>query len=131
MRNLTRTPLTWMVLAELVVVGTLIALAWNAIAPGVRPPVAIPAEAAPGGAASDDGAPPDFPAVAGPGSRGPLPGLNVNPAFWRDRLAELNRDDAWLVGLEWRLVHAATDAARDYVESVVLPAVRRAERAVS
>jgi hypothetical protein len=131
MRNLFRTPLTWMVLAEIVVVGALIALAWNVMAPGVRPPVAMPGQSAPEGVASDDGAAPDLPTLALPGSRGPLPGLNVSPAFWRERLAELNRDEAWVVGLEWRLLHVARDAARDYLESVVLPAVRKAERAAA
>jgi len=31
--------------------------------------------------------------------------------------------------VQWRIVHAAMGAAKDYVEKVVLPAVRRAEGA--
>jgi hypothetical protein len=134
MRNFLRAPLTWMVLAEVVVVGALIGLAWSVVATAVRPPVAIPAVAPPddaGGAADDGAPPPDVTTAAVPPPRGLLPGLNVSPDFWHERLAELNRDEAWAVGLEWRLVRVASDAARDYVEKVVLPAVRKAERVVA
>ena len=31
--------------------------------------------------------------------------------------------------LEWRVIHVAMDAARGYLETVVLPSVDRAERA--
>jgi len=47
----------------------------------------------------------------------------------RRRLADINREQVLLVRLEWRIVHAGMDAARSYVENVVLPAIRRAERA--
>ena len=61
--------------------------------------------------------------------RGPLPGLNVDPGFWRERLAQLNGDQVDLEQLEWRIVHSAEDAAKLYLETVVLPAIQRAERA--
>src|SRR5207253_658661 len=70
---------------------------------------------------------PDFPGV-GPALRGPIPGLNLNSTFWRARLAELNREQVVLAQLQWRLVHGAMDAMKRYVETVVLPAVRRAEQ---
>jgi hypothetical protein len=60
-----------------------------------------------------------------------LPGLNVDSGFWRQRLAQLNREQATLAQLEWRIVHSAMDAARHYVQTVVLPAVQRAEHAGS
>lgn len=129
MRNLIRSPLTWMVVAEMVVVGALIALAWNAVGSAVRPAVANPAVVAPDPATRDTSSLPDIASVVGQSTRGPLPGLNTGAAFWRARLAELNREEAWVAQLEWRLVHAAMVAARDYVEKVVLPSITRAERA--
>lgn len=130
MRNLIRSPLTWMVLAEMVVVGSLIAVAWTVVGSMAHPAAAAPAASVPEAAPQDQAPLPDIPTLTGDPARGPLPGLNVNPAFWRSRLADLNRDQVVLAGLEWNLVHAGTVAARDYVETVVLPAIRRAERAV-
>jgi hypothetical protein len=57
-----------------------------------------------------------------------LPGLNLNSGFWKLRLAELNRGERSFEQLEWRIVHSAMEAARDYVKSVVLPALAQAER---
>jgi hypothetical protein len=131
MRRFIRSPLTWAVVAEVVVVGSLLFVAWSAVRSSARPGIAVPAVAAPDTVTTEDGSPlPDIPTITGQGATGPLPGLNVNSAFWRTRLAELNRDQAILAELEWRLVHAAMTAVRDYVEGVVLPAIRRAERAV-
>jgi hypothetical protein len=131
MRSFIRSPLTWAVVAEVVVVGSLLLVAWSAVRSAGRPGIAVPAIAAPEGGATEDGSQlPDIPTITGRGATGPLPGLNVNSAFWRTRLAELNRDQAILAELEWRLVHAAMNAVRDYVDGVVLPAIRRAERAV-
>ncbi len=128
MRKLIRSPLTWLVVAELVVVAVLVVLAWSVVANVSRPVVVSPAIELPGASADDGSALPDFPG-AGPVLRGPIPGLNLNSMFWRARLAELNRDQVVLAQLEWRLVHGAMDAMKRYVETVVLPAVRRAEHA--
>jgi len=57
-----------------------------------------------------------------------LPGLNVDPAFWRMRLSALNEAEAQVEALEWRIVHSALETVRRYVDSVVIPAVERAER---
>jgi len=126
MRNFLRSPLTWMVVAELVVVGALVALAWTAITAASRPAHASPAIQQ-SDSPADTNAVPDEPAVI-PGPRGPLPGLNLDSRFWRTRLAELNRDQALLAQLEWRIVHSAMDAMKHYIETVVLPAIQRAER---
>jgi hypothetical protein len=130
MRRLIRAPLLWMVFAEITVVGALILVAWHAIAgasaSGVPGPFTFPfppATASPADAA--------LPAVGVPvvntNTRGPAPGLNVAIDFWRSRLASLNRDQAEFEALEWKLTHAVMDAARDYLETVVLPAVKGAE----
>ena len=128
MRKLIRSPLTWLVAAELIVVAVLVVFAWSLVANVSRPVMVSPSIELPGGAADDTSALPDFPGV-GPALRGPIPGLNLNRTFWRARLAELNRDQVVLAQLEWRLVHGAMDAMKRYVETVVLPAVRRAEHA--
>jgi hypothetical protein len=126
MPNFLRSPLTWMVVAELVVVGALVAIAWTAITAASRPALASPAIQQ-SDSPADTNAVPDEPAVI-PGPRGPLPGLNLDSRFWRTRLAELNRDQALLAQLEWRIVHSAMDAMKHYIETVVLPAIQRAER---
>jgi hypothetical protein len=129
MRNLIRSPLTWVVAAEVVVVTTFVVLAWNVVASAARPVVLSPTIDIPDAPADDTFGLPDFPVAAGPRPPGLPPGLNRGSAFWRERLAELNRDQAVLARLEWRLVHGAMDAVRRYVDTVVLPAVRRAELA--
>jgi hypothetical protein len=130
MRNLIRTPLTWLVVAEFVVVGALLVVAWNVVGGAARAAFsgASPNISAP---ASDAASPlPDITDPGRPGIRGPLPGLNLDSAFWRERLAELNREQMLFVQLEWRVVHAAMDALHRYLETVVLPAVRAAEGVV-
>jgi hypothetical protein len=129
MRRLVRAPLLWMVLGEGVVVGALILVAWHAIAgasaSGAPAPFTFPpAEASPADTALPAAG---VPAGAG-GARGPAPGLNLAVDFWRQRLGGLNRDQAEFEALEWRLTHSVMEAARDYLETVVVPAVRRAER---
>jgi hypothetical protein len=126
MRNFLRSPLTWMVVAEFVVVGALVVVAWTAVTAASRPALASPTNQLPG-SPSDSSALPDLPVLT-PGARGPLPGLNLESRFWRTRLAELNRDQALLAQLEWRIVHSAMDAMKRYLETVVLPAVQRAEK---
>ena len=130
MRRFIRSPLTWLVAAEVVVVGALVVVAWNVIGSAAKPVAGAPSEAAPA-VASDEASPlPDLPGLTGQATPGPLPGLNLSSAFWRARLAELNRDQVLLAQVEWRLVHAAMGAAESYVRDIVLPAIRRAERAV-
>src|SRR5207253_9660375 len=126
MRNFLRSPLTWMVVAEFVVVGVLVVVAWTAVTAATRPALASPINQLPD-SSSDSSALPDLPVLT-PGARGPLPGLNLDSRFWRTRLAELNRDEALLARLEWRIVHSAMDAMEPNLEPVVLPAVQRAER---
>lgn len=125
MRNLIRSPLTWIVSAEIVVVGMLVIVAWSIVAGAARPVLLSPTITLPDAAAGDSF--PAFGDLSGTPSRGPQPGLNLNSGFWRDRLGDLNRDQVLLQRLEWRIVHGAIDAAKRYLETVVLPAIRRAE----
>jgi len=128
MRKMVRAPLTWMIVAECVVVGALLLVAWHVIAgvaaPGSAAPLTFPAlEASP----ADTALPAAGAPSVGATSHGPPPGLNVGFAFWRLRLAGLNRDQAEFEAMEWRITHAVMEAARNYLETVVLPAVRHAE----
>lgn len=126
MGKLLRNPLTWMVIAEVVVVTALIVLAWNAIATASRPSAASPLVAVD---PSVDASPlPDLPVITKPDSTAPSPGLNIDPLFWLGRLRALNQDQVVFEQLEWRVVGAATEAAHRYLETVVLPAVTAAEK---
>ena len=128
MRNLIRQPLTWMVIAECVVVAFLLVLVWNLVASAAAHGGASQIQAAVPPAQDAISPQPDLPEVSRPAARGQLPGLNFDPGFWRGRLAQLNREQVGLEQLEWRIVHGAMDAAQRYVETVVLPAIVRAER---
>jgi hypothetical protein len=127
MRNVLRTPITWLVMAELIVVGALVVLAWDALAGAIRPVLASPALQPPDSSSPADTPLPDL-AASTKAPAGPLPGLNVDSAFWRGRLAQLNQDQVYLERLEWQIVHSAVGAMERYVEAVVVPAVQRAER---
>lgn len=128
MRNLLRTPLTWLVIAEFVVVGALIVLAWNLVAAATRPVLASPAlPPADSAAAPTDSPLPDLPIVAKP-SPGPLPGLNLDSDFWRQRLTQLNQDQVLFEQLEWQVVHSAVTAMERYIDGVVVPRIERAEK---
>jgi len=129
-RSLVRKPLTWMVIAELVVVIGLILVAWSMVASVVRPALAFPSLPPASVPASGDAASslPDLTAGAQPAERGPTAGLNVDSAFWRSRLDALNHDQVGFEQLEWNLTRTALDAAQRYLETVVLPSVQSAER---
>lgn len=128
MPKLLRTPLTWLVIAEFVVVGTLIVLGWKAASAAVRPAAGPPAPASIDAAAAPTDSPLPVLPVVGKPSPGPLPGLNLDSAFWRRRLVQLNQDQVFFEQLEWEVVHSAVTAMERYVQAVVVPAVERAER---
>src|SRR6266481_9287094 len=129
MRQLIRSPLTWLVLAEFVVVGALMVVAWTVVGAATRPVVASPTLQLPETSGDAASPLPDMPAAARPGPHGPLPGLNLDSWFWRQRLAEINREQVVLEQLEWRIVHSAMDTLKQYLDTVVLPDIRRAEHA--
>ena len=129
MRNVIRSPLTWLVAAELVVLAAIVAVAWTVVASAGHP--SAPQSVAEAPQATDDpgSSLPGLPQLNNPTARGPLPGLAVDPGFWRQRLANLNGDQVYLEQLEWQIVRSAEDAVHRYLETVVLPAIRRAEHA--
>jgi hypothetical protein len=130
MRNLLRKPLPWIVLCECAIVAALATVAWHMVA---SPPASVVfgvQAAAPTTPAGRPASPaPRTPARKAEAVVPPLlPGLNLDSSFWKGRLAELNQGESSFEQLEWRIVHAAMDAARRYVKSVVMPALARAER---
>ena len=130
MRKLIRTPLTWLVIAEFIVVGALMVVVWNVVGNAARGGLGSPLPVLPATATQDPSPVPDVTEPSRPGVRGPLPGLNLNSDFWRQRLEQLNREQMLFVQLEWRVVHAAMDAMQRYLETVVLPSIRAAEGVV-
>ncbi|SRR5258706_1354144 len=128
MRNLLRQPLTWMVIAECIVVALLIVVVWNVVASAATQHSA-PAQAIDAPAVASPSPLPDLAAAEGHAKTAQLPGLNLDARFWRLRLSQLNRDQVFFEQLEWRVVRSAMDAAQSYLETVVLPSVTRAERA--
>jgi hypothetical protein len=130
MRQLFRKPLTWMVAGEIAVVAALAGVSWHLLA--AQPAVAgLPALTLPtaGSPAADPEAsvPPDALAPPRPSAVPLLPGLNVDPEFWRKRLDELDGAQAEFEALEWRVIGTAMDSMRRYIETVVLPSIERAE----
>ena len=121
-----------MILAEFVVVSALIVVAWNVVGAAARSATAgaaAPAQSVPSPTDDPSVATPDVPQSFSPPPQAPLPGLNLSSEFWRQRLDQLNQDQVFFEQLEWRIVHSAVDAMQRYLETVVEPAVRRAEKA--
>jgi len=130
MRRLVDKPLTWMVLAEIVVVVALVGVAWHMVAGVVHEavaPLVLPSATAAPDATVLPNVAPDAVNPPGPSSAPLLPCLNVAPVFWRVRLTALNEAEAQFEALEWRIVHSAMDTIKRYVDSVVVPAIERAE----
>jgi len=129
MRNLLRKPLTWIVIAECVVLGVLLVVVWNAVAASVtRHAISAPLAIAEAPTNTSTRALPDVAKVTKPAPRPQLPGLNLDTGFWRNHLSQLNREQVILEQIEWRIVHNSMDVVHRYLETVVLPSIARAER---
>ena len=131
MAALIRKPITWMVLAEVVVVVALVLVAWNVATAATRTAVQVQPVTQPGATSGSPPPSPDPAQLTSPAQAGPLPGLNLDTSFWRQRLDDMNRDQVFFEQLEWRVVHSAVDAMQRYLETVVVPAVQRAEHSRS
>lgn len=118
-----------MIAVELAVVGSLIVLAWNVVASASRSVPIPPAVQAVDASSHPGSSLPQVPELPPPPLRGPLPGLNLDSSFWRERLVQLNAEQIYLEQLEWQIVHSAESAVERYLETVVLPAIQRAEHA--
>jgi hypothetical protein len=129
MRNLLRRPLTWMVIAECIVLAMLMAFVWSGVAAAAtQHPASAPVQAALAPADASTTPLPDLTGATRAAAPAHLPGLNLDAGFWRTRLGQLNQDQVFFEQLEWGLVHNATDAMQRYLETVVLPSITRAEQ---
>jgi len=129
MRNLLRKPLTWIVIGECLVVAVLLVVVWNAVAASVtRHAIGAPFQIAEAPTNTSSSTLPDVVTMTKPASRPQLPGLNLDAAFWRNHLSLLNREQVILEQIEWRVVHNAMNVIRRYLETVVLPSIKHAER---
>jgi hypothetical protein len=119
----------WIVLGEILVMFALFAVSWR-VYQAHRP---VPSAGA------------VLPTALAPAARSPLPGPSPSsprphrtatparaslPSFPID-LGQLNQDQAELERAETALLTRIVHAARGYLETVVLPTVRRAERVTS
>jgi hypothetical protein len=132
--DLFRPPLCWLALAELLIVGALVAALWHAWE-ARQPPPAVAAAPPPALGPGAGRRPPPRPSVAptvlptnlAPPA-GPTPGIRTDPDFLARQMNELNRVEAAFAEVEWRATKATADAIQHYLDHVVLPAVERAER---
>lgn len=130
MRNLLRQPLSWMVIAECIVITALLVVVWSVItAAATQPSASAPIQALEAPAKTSAIPLPDLSKVTRVAPRAVLPGLNLDSSFWRTRLGQLNQEQVLFEQLEWRIVHSATDALQRYLETVVVPSILRAETA--
>jgi hypothetical protein len=120
----------WIVLVEIGVMFALLVVSWHvylahrpaASASAVLPPAPASSPAlSPGGTQSPTPRP----------TTSPTPTVLRTPAAFPIDMGQLNRDQAALERSENGLLVAIVRASRDYLERVVLPAVRRAERVSS
>jgi hypothetical protein len=125
-------PLTVILALETVLVAGLGAAAWGvwhsrqqAPQAASTPSVAVPRQTGQRPLPASPG-PPSPP--ASPAPPGPTPGFRTDAGFLARQLGDVNRDQAALENVEWRLVKTAMQGMKGYIEKVVVPAVERAER---
>jgi hypothetical protein len=123
-----RQPLFWIVVCEVIVMFALFVVSWRvyqAHRPVASAGAAIPTALAPATVSPDPGAGPGLVPLR-PATK-PAPSPHPTAAFPID-LGQLNRDQAELERNEDALLVQLIRTAGSYLETVVLPAVRRAER---
>jgi hypothetical protein len=124
-----RQPLFWIVLGEIVLMFALFVVSWRVYQ--AHRPVASAGAAIPTALAPAAGSPLPSSALPSPRPRPTAtPVLRALSGFPID-VGQLNRDQAELERAEDALLVRIVHAARGYLETVVLPAVRRAERVSS
>ena len=127
---LLRKPLVFLIAGEALLVMAAAAVAWHVWQAHQAAPAAVarmPALPRSGQDRSQARLPtrparPSPPAHAAAG-----PGFRVDADFLSGQLGDINRDQAALENVEWRLARAAMQGMTVYVERIVLPLVERAE----
>ena len=142
MRRLLTLPLSYLVIAETLVVAALGFAGWRLLerirtpSPASAVVAATPAAAGPRASSTttpQPAAPPRVTAppratAAPPGPALPAVGSATDPAYWAGRLGRLNSDQADLQKLQWQVIQAVKSAAERYLREVVLTAVTAAQR---
>lgn len=127
---LIRSPLARLLLLEAVLVAGLGLAALHAWQGHASPPRATLPALAPVPPARPRQLPPPPPIpglpTASPGPA-PSPAARTDPAFLLKQLQDLNNENAAFENLSWRATSALTQAIRDYLDRVVLPAIDRSE----
>lgn len=133
-----RTPLPFLLALELAVVGALGFAAWHLVstrtaAASAPPPSAVSVVSGRGSPRSQAASPPAQPPPSPPPAPRPsaavaAPKLSLDAGFWQLHLTRVNSDESALERVEWRTVEAAEAFARAYIDGVVLPAIRAAQR---
>jgi hypothetical protein len=135
LRRVLRKPFTVLLALETLLVAGLGAVAWEVWHSRQEPPrsastpsVALPRQTGQRPPPASPG--PSTPPTPGPspGAAGPAPGYRSDAGFLARQLRDVNRDQAALENVEWRLVKAAMQGMKGYIEKVVVPAMERAER---
>ena len=119
----------WIVLCEILVMFALFVVSWRVYQ--AHGPVASAGAAIPTALAPAADAPTPSPLPSPLASRPAATPAAHTPAAFPIDLDQLNRDQAELERSEDALLTSIIHAARGYLETVVLPAVRRAERVPS
>ena len=128
-----RKPLLFLVVGECLLVvaaGTVAWHVWQAHQNAAAPVVRMPVTRSPGEGRGQARLPPPSvrptppsPAPAAPSGLG----LRFDADFLNRQLGDINHDQAALENVEWRLVRAAMQGMKLYLERIVLPLVDRAE----
>lgn len=132
--SLLRKPFLLLVAGEVAVLSTLGYGAWHFLQSNGGPP-AQPASAtasAPQVATHSSPNPvsggpvPAVPAAPHPSA---TPGYRTDPLFFNNQTWDMNREQSALEHAEWQIAHAIMTGAHRYIDDVILPAVRKAQRA--
>jgi hypothetical protein len=135
-----RHPLAWLITFEILVVAALAAATYHVVATRWNaPPAAVGTAPTPTSKKATPKATPRPPTptrapaatptpAPTPRPTGPPPSLSFDPAFWAGQLQRINHDQHALEQLQWQVTSAVTDWVRSYVNHVLLPAVREAEK---
>ena len=129
-----RTPLPFLLALELAVVGALGYAAWHLVstrtAATSAPPSAVSVVTGRGSPRPPAPSPPAQPPPPAPRPSAAVaaPKLSLDTGFWQQHLTRVNGDESALESVEWRAVEAAEAFARAYIDGVVLPAIRAAQR---
>lgn len=131
--SLLRKPFLLLVAGEVAVLSTLGYGAWRFLHSNGAPPAPSAATTtAPQVATSSSPNPVSGgPAPAVPAAPHPTatPGYRTDPVFFNNQTWDMNREQSALEHAEWQIAHAIMTGAQRYIDDVILPAVRKAQRA--